>query len=534
MIRRYAFSLLAAIALTLGTLTALAPPAESEGTYVILSEDFDDGWDVEWNATDHNTDSGLDYWGISSYRKLTGGASAWCARVGTNSVNSYPNIDNRYYDQDMQAVLQTPLQDLSGFDSASLRFYYWAETGSLSLDDFLEVRVWNGWYWDRIWKQPDVDTGGAWDLVIFDIPLNTIWISFSFISNDIVGDGPYEGVYIDAIRVYGYDATPPVSSMTSLDEYSSSETIYITYTAVDRGGSGVSHVELYYRAQGSAEEYEMYTTPDTIDGKWTEGIIPFNCSSVGGVGGYDFYTLAEDMMGNREMPVNIPQTSTVIDVQAPTTVAETGGGSLPDGWINSSTAIELNASDDISGIAAIRYRVDSGSWEDYEDAIEVSEEGSHSISYYSEDNAGNMEGVKTIEFATDTTVPIATVSTEESTAVFTVSDVSFIWGSEDELSGIDYCLFKVDDRAFEFLGEPDGVVEAVHLDSGNHTATLRAVDNAGNTYETTCAFEVDLGDAVVETEQQSNLFNWAAALVVLAAAIAAALMLMRQYQKEKQ
>ena len=516
-------------------LAFVASPVEAETSHVILYEGFDGSWDPGWYVTDHNTDSGLDYWGISNHKMFNGTGSAWCAEIGISSENYLANSVNHYYDQNMTAVMQITLPALSGYDSVTMTFDYWAETGTAALNDYLDVRAWNGWFWQHLWKQPDVDTGGSWDRVELDLPSNIVWLSFSFVSDDIEGvDGPYEGVYVDNLNVYGLDTTPPTSSIVELDEYYSSETISIIYTAVDSGGSGVDHVELYYRKHGSGS-YEMYTTVDNPDGKWTEGVIPFNCSLADGFGGYDFYTLAEDAEANREIPTVVPQASTMFDSAAPSTEAFVVGGSLPDEWINDSISIELSAIDDLSGVALTLWRVDSSTWEEYEGAIDISSDGEHAITFYSEDNAGNKEGVKFIRVAIDSASPTASLSPEYDITPSTDTPVAgFSWYSEDDLSGIDYCLFRIDDRAFEFLGDSTGFVEAVRLDSGEHTATLRAYDHAGNYIETSYDFVVDLDEAETGVEIRSEFVGWIAAIAVLLAALFAVLMLIRSRRRSAQ
>ena len=512
-----------------GSLMIIASPTESAADNQILYEGFDGGWDPGWYVTDHNTGNGSDFWGVTGHRKAFGNGSAWCAQIGFNSENYLANSVNHYYDQGMQAVLQITLPDLSGYESVTLEFYYWADTGNIALNDYVEVRAWNGGFWQHLWKQPDVDTGGSWHLIMLEIPLNTVWLSFSFVSDELEGFGPYEGVYLDDVKVNGWDVEPPTSSMTDLDDYYSAETIYIIYTAVDRGGSGVDHVELYYRKHGSGS-YEMYTTPDNPSGMWKEGVVPFNCSLAGGFGGYDFYTLAEDVAANREVPTEIPQSSTVLDVVAPSTEAFVLGGSLPDGWINGSVSIELEASDNLSGVATTLCCIDSGTWEEYESAIEISSDGEHTVAFYSEDNAGNKEGVKAVEFAIDTALPIAELCTSEDTTAFVEPTVEFSWETMDELSGIDYCLFRVDDRAFEFLSDSVGIIEAVHLENGEHTATLRVYDNAGNYVDVSYDFSVDLGTEA-RAEIDIELIGWIAAIAVLLIAIIAVLLLVQSHRK---
>ena len=94
---------------------SLANGFASAGSQAQMSTGFESGWDSNWSANDYNSASGLDYWGISSYRSYSGTHSAYCAEVGTNSVNSIANNVNHYYDQDMNAWLEIPIGDISAW-----------------------------------------------------------------------------------------------------------------------------------------------------------------------------------------------------------------------------------------------------------------------------------------------------------------------------------------------------------------------------------------------------------------------------------
>lgn len=533
---RLACSSLASCAMLLSLMVAAAPPAASQGEWVILYESFDSGWGSDWNATDHNPDSGRDYWGVSTYRYHLGGGSAWCAQVGINSLAVLPpwlNSQLHYYDQDMQAALQMPLPDMTGYSSVTLSFYYWAVTGTTSLSDYLEVRVWTAYYWQRLWKQPDVTSDG-WARVELALPTNTDWLSFSFISDDEVGLGPYEGAYVDTVRVIGSDTTPPVSSMAGLDEYQTAESIYIPYTAVDRGGCGVDHVELHYRVNETGS-FVRYTTPDNTYGAWTDPLIPFDCRLAAGHGTYEFYTLAADRLGNIEAPPDEPDARTTFDATAPETVATVDGNPyrpLP-GWTDAQVTLELHASDDISGVAVTMYRIGSGDWLEYDGPFEPGLEGEFNVSFRSEDRAGNLEAVTTLVFAIDTQAPSADLWTVGDVTAFDGPTASLGWTSEDGLSGIDRCLLKVDDRAFEFFSGSDGSAEVAGLADGAHTATLRAYDLAGNYFEATVAFQVDLDEPGDEPEPDGDgiALGWWAAMAITIAAAAAVVLAARESRR---
>jgi len=72
----------------------------------------------------------------------------------------------------------------------------------------------------------------------------------------------------------------------------------------------------------------------------------------------------------------------ILDSVAPvTTLSHTPG----------SSEVVLSAADATSGIQAIYYRIDSGTWNTYTDLISLIGTGTHTIDYYSEDHAGNVE-----------------------------------------------------------------------------------------------------------------------------------------------
>jgi len=78
--------------------------------------------------------------------------------------------------------------------------------------------------------------------------------------------------------------------------------------------------------------------------------------------------------------------------------------------------ITLNATDDYSGVARTYYAVDPASepidWTEYNEPFVVSEPGSHTVVFYSVDNAGNIEdppGETTFVIYEDTTPPVTSV-----------------------------------------------------------------------------------------------------------------------------
>jgi hypothetical protein len=64
----------------------------------------------------------------------------------------------------------------------------------------------------------------------------------------------------------------------------------------------------------------------------------------------------------------------------------------------SPVTVELTAYDEESGVNYTKYKLDEGSWTEYTTPFVVSEEGNHTLIYYSVDNAGNKEDDNTVDF----------------------------------------------------------------------------------------------------------------------------------------
>ena len=110
-----------------------------------------------------------------------------------------------------------------------------------------------------------------------------------------------------------------------------------------------------------------------------------------------------DAAGNRQAD----RTATVlVDTLAPTTRDDLASG--PPAHTDPLT-VTLSASDkhgdlEVSGVAQTHYRVDGGAWQTGT-SVQVTGDGEHTVSYYSTDNAGNDEPVRTTSTLTIATTP---------------------------------------------------------------------------------------------------------------------------------
>jgi len=95
-----------------------------------------------------------------------------------------------------------------------------------------------------------------------------------------------------------------------------------------------------------------------------------------------------------------------VDAAPPVTTATPPlASSATGGWRNSAQTVTLAATDAGSGVASTSYSIDGGPTLTYGDPFTVSTPGSHAVTYFSTDNAGNAEQPRTGYVNIDTTVP---------------------------------------------------------------------------------------------------------------------------------
>jgi hypothetical protein len=179
-----------------------------------------------------------------------------------------------------------------------------------------------------------------------------------------------------------------------------------------------------------------------------------------------------------------------IDRTAPTTDA-----AAPVGWHSSDAAITLNAHDNLSGVASTHYMVDGGV-EKTGTSVSVSEEGAHTLEYWSVDKAGNAEATKSIEVNVDKTAPsISAVRNPLANANgWNNTDVTVRFDCTDVLSGVASCTA---DQVVSEQGD-DQSVEGT------------AVDNAGNSASMVATVSIDKTKPSIEATRSpdANANGW--------------------------
>ena len=109
---------------------------------------------------------------------------------------------------------------------------------------------------------------------------------------------------------------------------------------------------------------------------------------------------AFDRAGNHRSEVSRPAVK--IDLTPPVTTLEAAPG-----WAAVDRSLTLAATDNLSGVAVTRFRVDGGVLQDG-DLVALTEPGRHAVEYWSVDRAGNQEVPRTAVLVLDRQAPTVT------------------------------------------------------------------------------------------------------------------------------
>jgi large repetitive protein len=236
------------------------------------------------------------------------------------------------------------------------------------------------------------------------------------------------------------------------------------------------------------------TAPETVsdvNDKWNKGEVTVNLTATDNLSGVDktFYSLngidfeegtsfkvneqgvktvyfySVDIAGNVE---EVKTAQVKIDKTAPETVSD-----VIDQWNNGEVSVNLTATDNLSGVAKTFYSLNGSDFVEGT-SFNVNEEGTKTVYFYSIDNAGNVEEVKTAEVKIDKTAP-ETVS--DVTDKWNKGEVTVNFTATDNLSGVDKTFYSLNGTDFV-----EGTTFTVN-EEGVKTVYFYSVDNAGNLEE---------------------------------------------------
>ena len=172
-----------------------------------------------------------------------------------------------------------------------------------------------------------------------------------------------------------------------------------------------------------------------------------------------------------------------IDRASPTTTA-TVPAPPASGWYADAVDVTLTGLDALSGIATTSYTVDGGATQEYTGPFAFALRGTHVLSFWSTDVAGNAEDsiVNSLTLEIDGNAPTTTVINPISPASgwFVTSGIPVAFDASDAESGIAGTYYTIDGGDTLLYGEP--FTEKLSL--GLHTIAYWSVDLAGNVEDT--------------------------------------------------
>jgi hypothetical protein len=186
-----------------------------------------------------------------------------------------------------------------------------------------------------------------------------------------------------------------------------------------------------------------------------------------------------------------------IDKTAPLTTA-TPTSPNANGWNNTSVTVSLTATDPLSGVAATYYVLDpaSGGTVQTGTSATIDGEGTHTLGFWSVDNAGNVEQSHTIQVKIDTTAPTVTSSSSPAPNGngWNNTSVTVTFTCSDALSGIASCTPP----------------QSVSTEGASQAVTGTATDNAGNSNTATALVSIDRTAPTVTgaPDRSGNSFGW--------------------------
>ncbi len=475
-------------ALVLGAFLAVVPRARA-GAAIIFSDGFETGGlSPRWATNDSNLASGIDDWGVSTFRPHSGNYSAWCAEVGNQSAGPYVgqnNSDVHEYDDNMQADFSLNLS-VNGYDSLFLSFYYWVRTENGG-GDWLQAAYVAGGV-TAILFQEGGSSGNAWQPANVSVPTNIEQLIFRFHS-DTANHG-FEGAYVDDIVLTGIENVPPASAVSALPAYTNQDPYAIPYVAEDNANaSGVAYVQMWYRT-GTTGAYTEYVTTQNPLGHWTSPTIPFDARSAAGDSYYEFYTVAVDRAGNVEPVPTASDANITIDTTPPTlAINDPAAGALVNA---SSVTIAWQATDAVSGLAGYATSLDAGSFVPTTGGgsaiLSGLSDGVHRVTVRATDHAGNV-AEQNVSFTVDTEAPVLTVTDPSGGTYLHSTGYRFVWAAYDNTTGIDHYVAWLDDGTAYTITESEIAIPAIP--EGAHTFHVQAVDRAGNIATASVSFSVD-------------------------------------------
>lgn len=177
-----------------------------------------------------------------------------------------------------------------------------------------------------------------------------------------------------------------------------------------------------------------------------------------------------------------------VDKTPPTITFTPSGTSGSGGWYTSPVSLTITATDALSGVASVEYRLDGGIWTTGTSL--VLGDGEHTLEARATDLSGNRSVVtaaETIGIQVDTTPPTLSTALDGKLGLnnWYVSEVTVLASVSDATSGVALTEYRLDSGVWT----PGTSVTATT--DGAHTVQFRVTDQAGNQTTGLRTFRID-------------------------------------------
>ncbi len=192
-------------------------------------------------------------------------------------------------------------------------------------------------------------------------------------------------------------------------------------------------------------------------------------------GRYTWSYVGREPWGNNPTPFRLAG-GFALDATVPTTTAASSGILHPTGWYTGPATVTLAGKDAFSGMAATYYRIDGGLKTRYAGPFRIVASGDHAVSYWSVDQAGNVEGARTLQVKVDVSPPVTTAQLAGPVGEpgFYRGDVTVSLTAVDPQSGVASTDVSLDGAPLA----PDAGPFAVTAE-GSHRLLFRSTDRTG-------------------------------------------------------
>lgn len=284
----------------------------------------------------------------------------------------------------------------------------------------------------------------------------------------------------------------------------------IAYRSVDKAGNVETVKTFEAKVDATAPTVTAATTPAAPDGQngWYTSNVSVVVTSADSTSGLASTEVSVDNgpWTAYTDPVSVPDGSHVVayratdkagnvftanlpvrkDTAAPLTTAQFAAPN-DDGWHAGAVPVTLSTTDASSGVASTQYSLDGGPWTPYTEPVNVTGDGTHTVTYHSTDKAGNVEQDKAATVKIDATKPTVLVSGVADGQIYGDSqDLRISWQAVDSTSGIKTVSGALDGRAYQ-----SGTLQALYeLSLSIHSLSVTATDHAGNQTVQTVTFGV--------------------------------------------